>query len=70
MKEAYQQAVMQSESSTNIVKSEKIESCDTKSLKERFEKGDMLTEREQRNDEEDDNEVFQSGKKNVILFFH
>lgn len=62
MKEAYQQAVMQSESCANIQKAEeKIESCDTKSLKERFEKGQLYTEKEQKGDDED-TEVFQSGK--------
>ncbi|XP_072381800.1 uncharacterized protein [Diabrotica undecimpunctata] len=70
MKEAYQQAVMQSESCTNLVKSEKIESCDTKSLKERFEKGELATEREYRNEDSDDTEVFQSeiSKKSRSLF--
>ncbi|CAH1275294.1 unnamed protein product [Diabrotica balteata] len=70
MKEAYQQAVMQSESCTNLVKSEKIESCDTKSLKERFEKGELATERESRNGDSDDTEVFQSeiSKKSRSLF--
>ncbi|KAG5877119.1 hypothetical protein JTB14_020458 [Gonioctena quinquepunctata] len=69
MKEAYQQAVMQSESCTNLMKSEKIESCDTKSLKERFEKGQSFNEKENRN-EEDDTEVFQSeiSKKSRSLF--
>lgn len=61
MKEAYQQAVMQSESSANIHKSEKIESCDTKSLKERFEKGELQNEREQQKTEDEENEVYQSG---------
>lgn len=62
MKEAYQQAVMQSESCTNINKpDEKIESCDTKSLKERFEKGQLFSEKEQKVEDED-TEVFQSGK--------
>lgn len=62
MKEAYQQAVIQSESCVNIFKAdEKIESCDTKSLKERFEKGQMVTEREQKAEDED-TEVFQSGE--------
>uniref|UniRef100_A0A6P7H155 Uncharacterized protein LOC114344825 n=1 Tax=Diabrotica virgifera virgifera TaxID=50390 RepID=A0A6P7H155_DIAVI len=71
MKEAYQQAVIQSESCTNLVKSEKIESCDTKSLKERFEKGELVIEREDsRNGDSDDTEVFQSeiSKKSRSLF--
>lgn len=62
MKEAYQQAVIQSESCANIYKpDEKIESCDTKSLKERFEKGELFTEKEQKAEDEE-NEVYQSGK--------
>lgn len=62
MKEAYQQAVMQSESSVNIHKAEeKIESCDTKSLKERFEKGHLMQEKIQK-DEDEETEVYQSGK--------
>lgn len=62
MKEAYQQAVMQSESSGIIHKpEEKIESCDTKSLKERFEKGQLVSEKVIKVADED-TEVFQSGK--------
>ncbi|CAG9861235.1 unnamed protein product [Phyllotreta striolata] len=70
MKEAYQQAVMQSESCTNLVKSEKIESCDTKSIKERFEKGELTADKELKAGEEDDNEVYQSeiSKKSRSLF--
>lgn len=61
MKEAYQQAIIQSESSANLNKPEKIESCDTKSLKERFEKGEMFNERETKTGEEEE-EVYQSGE--------
>ncbi|KAJ8969569.1 hypothetical protein NQ314_001690, partial [Rhamnusium bicolor] len=61
MKEAYQQAVMQSESCANLAKSERIESCDTKSLKERFEKGEPFIEKEiKAGEDEEDTEVFQS----------
>lgn len=60
MKEAYQQAIMQSESSANLHKSEKIESCDTKSLKERFEKGELFQEKEEQREDEE-TEVYQSG---------
>ncbi|KAJ8967144.1 hypothetical protein NQ317_001596, partial [Molorchus minor] len=61
MKEAYQQAIVQSESSANLNKSEKIESCDTKSLKERFEKGEVYNDKVMRQDENDDEaEVYQS----------
>ncbi|XP_050315524.1 uncharacterized protein LOC126750068 isoform X3 [Anthonomus grandis grandis] len=71
MKEAYQQAVMESESSTNVRKNitDKIEACDTKSLKERFEKGEVVNEKtgKERNEEE---EVFESeiSKKSRSLF--
>ncbi|XP_074041846.1 uncharacterized protein isoform X10 [Leptinotarsa decemlineata] len=70
MKEAYQQAVMQSESCANLIKSEKIESYDTKSLKERFEKGETFNEKETKGDDEEDTEVFQSeiSKKSRSLF--
>lgn len=65
MKEAYQQAVMVSESSSNLRKniSEEIEACDTKSIKERFEKGEVANEKldkDTRNEEEE--EVYESGK--------
>ncbi|XP_048521771.1 uncharacterized protein LOC109540075 isoform X8 [Dendroctonus ponderosae] len=73
MKEAYQQAVMESESSSNLRKnlSEKIEACDTKSIKERFEKGEVANEKldkENRNEEEE--EVYESeiSKKSRSLF--
>lgn len=75
MKEAYQQAVMQSESCVNLHKAdEKIESCDTKSLKERFEKGQHLTEKVLKTEDED-SEVFQSGKlftyiQYTVLFYY
>lgn len=59
MKEAYQQAVMVSESCTNLAK-EKIEVCDTKSLKERFEKGDLITSSEDKPRDEDSEEVYES----------
>ncbi|XP_056631858.1 enolase-phosphatase E1 isoform X20 [Diorhabda sublineata] len=70
MKEAYQQAVMQSESCANLTKAEKIESCDTKSLKERFEKGELINDKEDRNGDTDETEVFQSeiSKKSRSLF--
>ncbi|XP_018571204.1 xin actin-binding repeat-containing protein 2 isoform X8 [Anoplophora glabripennis] len=69
MKEAYQQAIIQSESSANLNKPEKIESCDTKSLKERFEKGELFNERETKTGEEEE-EVYQSeiSKKSRSLF--
>lgn len=62
MKEAYQQAVMQSESCTNLNKTEKIESCDTKSLKERFEKGELYSEKAEKGENDEESEVYQSGK--------
>nr|CAH7756201.1 unnamed protein product [Callosobruchus chinensis] len=71
MKEAYQQAVMQSESCANIHKpEERIESCDTKSLKERFEKGELYSEKEDNRNGDEENEVYQSeiSKKSRSLF--
>lgn len=63
MKEAYQQAVMESESCVNVRKAEKIESCDTstKSLKERFEKGEMTGEKNEKSKEDEEMEVYESG---------
>lgn len=61
MKEAYQQAVMESESCTNLRK-EPIEIADnTKLLKERFEKGEVAKERNAK-DKDDEEEVYESGK--------
>ncbi|KAL1502838.1 hypothetical protein ABEB36_007923 [Hypothenemus hampei] len=72
MKEAYQQAVLESESSTNLRKnlSEKIEVCDTKSIKERFEKGEVANERNANQRSEEDEEVYESeiSKKSRSMF--
>ncbi|XP_044261083.1 LIM domain and actin-binding protein 1 isoform X3 [Tribolium madens] len=69
MKEAYQQAVMESESCTNLKKETPIEVCDTKSLKEKFEKGEVVQERAREKDAEE-TEVFESeiSKKSRSLF--
>ncbi|XP_076254478.1 uncharacterized protein LOC143192762 isoform X19 [Rhynchophorus ferrugineus] len=71
MKEAYKQAVMESESSANVKKnvSEKIEICDTKSIKERFEKGEVANEKIKENKEEEE-EIYESeiSKKSRSLF--
>jgi hypothetical protein len=69
MKEAYQQAVMESESCVNLRK-EPIEICDTKSLKERFEKGELVNEHEAKEKDAEDTEVFESeiSKKSRSLF--
>lgn len=69
MKEAYQQAVMESESSSNLRKnvSEKIEVCDTKSIKERFEKGEVANERLDRDGRNEEEEVYESGKLKKIV---
>ena len=61
MKEAYQQAVMESESCVNLRK-EPIEVCDTKSLKERFEKGELVQEKNAREKDGEETEVFESGE--------
>ncbi|XP_063924844.1 F-actin-monooxygenase Mical isoform X9 [Zophobas morio] len=69
MKEAYQQAVMESESCVNLRK-EPIEVCDTKSLKERFEKGELVQEKNAREKDGEETEVFESeiSKKSRSLF--
>ncbi|CAH2006949.1 unnamed protein product [Acanthoscelides obtectus] len=70
MKEAYQQAVMQSESCANLHKPEEKIECDTKSLKERFEKGELYSEKEDHRNGDEENEVYQSeiSKKSRSLF--
>ncbi|CAH1132153.1 unnamed protein product [Ceutorhynchus assimilis] len=72
MKEAYQQAVMESESSSNLRKniSEKIEACDTKSIKERFEKGENVNEKTDKENRNEEEEVYESeiSKKSRSLF--
>lgn len=62
MKEAYQQAVMESESCTNLRKASSpppVDSCDTRSLKEKFEKGETFEKRDSKDAE--DMSVFESG---------
>lgn len=61
MKEAYQEAVMKSESSVNL-KKEEIKVCDTKTIKERFEKGEIVQEDVKDGKEEEEQEVYESGK--------
>lgn len=72
MKEAYQQAIMESESSANLRKNltETIEVCDTKSIKERFEKGEVANEKTKENRGDDEEEVYESeiSKKSRSLF--
>ena len=71
MKEAYQQAVMESETGANVKRTETIETADTRSLKERFEKGEVDTRSRGANaDAEELEEVFQSGisKKSRSIF--
>nr|XP_022902798.1 probable serine/threonine-protein kinase kinX isoform X14 [Onthophagus taurus] len=72
MKEAYQQAVMESESGTNIKRPTTpppVEVCATKSIKEKFEKGEIYTE-ENRKEMDEDMSVFESGisKKSRSIF--
>lgn len=66
MKEAYQQAVMESESCVNLKNKldskEKVEVCDTKSLKERFEKGELINTGKRDNQKDDEEEVYESGE--------
>ncbi|XP_045467003.1 F-actin-monooxygenase Mical isoform X30 [Harmonia axyridis] len=68
MKEAYQEAVMKSESSVNL-KKEDIQVCDTKTIKERFEKGEIVQEAKDEKDEEE-LEIYESeiSKKSRSLF--
>ncbi|KAL3268442.1 hypothetical protein HHI36_007553 [Cryptolaemus montrouzieri] len=69
MKEAYQEAVMKSESSVNL-KKEEIQVCDTKTIKERFEKGEVTQETIKDGKDEEDQEVFKReiSKKSRSLF--
>ncbi|XP_065166919.1 titin isoform X8 [Atheta coriaria] len=70
MKEMYQQAVMESESGANVKRTETIEKSDTaKSIKERFEKGEVEVKSRGGNGT-DDEEVFESeiSKKSRSIF--
>lgn len=69
MKEAYQQAVLEAETVRKSAPTTPIEVCDTKSLKERFEKGE-ITSVEENNKEQEDMSVFESGisKKSRSIF--
>lgn len=62
MKEAYQQAVMEAETG-HVKKIEPIEISDTRSLKEKFEKGEGLFE-DHKEKEQEDMTIFESGKVN------
>lgn len=66
MKEAYQQAVMESESCTNVRKKlsspPPTDACDTRTLKEKFEKGETYEESKRESKETEDMSVFESGK--------
>lgn len=72
MKEMYQQAVMESESGGKGKKSpESIEVADTRSIKERFEKGEVFAEDQpNREKETEDLSVFENGisKKSRSIF--
>lgn len=63
MKEMYQQAVIEAESGTKSKKSlqENIEIKDTRSIKEKFEKGEIFGD-EQKEKDAEDMAVFESGK--------
>lgn len=69
MKEAYQQAVLEAESVRKSAPTTPIEICDTKLLKERFEKGEVTSVEEQQKEQEDMS-VFESGisKKSRSIF--
>lgn len=69
MKEAYQQAVMESESCTNLRKAMSpppAEACDTRSLKEKFEKGEAYEEHKRDSKDAEDMSVFESGTTNRL----
>lgn len=70
MKEAYQQAVLEAESVRKSAPTTPIEVCDTKSLKERFERGEVTSVEENREKEQEDMSVFESGigKKSRSIF--
>ncbi|XP_017774525.1 PREDICTED: myosin-9 isoform X1 [Nicrophorus vespilloides] len=70
MKEAYQQAVMDSEMGANVKKTETIEVTDTRSLKERFEKGQLQSADSKDKQDGEDMSVFESGisKKSRSIF--
>lgn len=70
MKEAYQQAILETESQTKKQTPIDVpaELCDTRSIKERFEKGELTSE-ERREKEQEDMSVFESGKFCNSKFF-
>lgn len=70
MKEAYQQAVLEAESVRKSAPSTPIEVLDTKSLKERFERGEVTSVEETREKDQEDLSVFESGlgKKSRSIF--
>lgn len=71
MKEAYQQAVLEAESVRKSAPTTPVvEVCDTKSLKERFERGEVTSVEENREKEQEDMSVFESGisKKSRSIF--
>lgn len=65
MKEAYQQAILESESASNVKKEVPIEASDTRSIKNKFEKGEVANN-ELRHKETEDMSVFESGECKVI----
>ncbi|KAF2882830.1 hypothetical protein ILUMI_23342 [Ignelater luminosus] len=69
MKEAYQQAILESESASNLKKEVALEASDTRSIKDKFEKGEVANN-ELRHKENEDMSVFESGisKKSRTIF--
>lgn len=70
IKEMYQQAVAESESGANVKKMVATEICENaKLIKEKFEKGEPLSnEEEQKLKENEDMSVFESGKNRTQLY--
>ncbi|XP_031330140.1 uncharacterized protein LOC116161072 isoform X9 [Photinus pyralis] len=68
MKEAYQQAVVESESGAALKKEVPIDTPDTRSIKDRFERGDVVNSEIRR--ETEDMSIFESGigKKSRSIF--
>ena len=68
MKEAYQQAVVESESGGSLKKEVPVEAADTRSIKDRFERGDVVNSEIKK--ETEDMSVFESGisKKSRSIF--
>ncbi|KAK4878135.1 hypothetical protein RN001_010641 [Aquatica leii] len=68
MKEAYQQAIVESETNANVKKEVPVEVTDTRSIKDKFERGDVASNEIKK--ESEDMSIFESGisKKSRSIF--